>query len=329
VRVTVLTESELRDCVGLDLEAVDLVAEAFSALSRGDAVMPPILRLDIEDHNGEVDVKTAYVRGFDSFAIKISPGFFDNPKLGLPSLNGLMNLFSAKTGLLEAVLLDNGYLTDLRTAAAGAVAARALAREDARTAGVIGTGVQARLQMKALKLVRDVRRLLVWGRDADKASAYADEMAGDLGIDCAVAATAEALVRESDIVVTTTPSRSPLIQAAWLHSGLHITAMGSDAEHKNEIQAEALARADRFICDSKAQSLRLGELHHAVEAGVLAQDAPVIELGAVTSGATRGREAPSEVTICDLTGTGVQDTAIALHAFRKASAKGYGRVIET
>lgn len=142
--IKILTEAELRDLVKLDLAAVDVVESAFRALATGAVIMPPILSMDIPAANGEVDVKTAYIPGFDGFAIKVSPGFFDNPKLGLPSLNGLMILFSAKTGLVEALLLDNGYLTDIRTAAAGAVAARHLAPEEVHTAGVIGTGMQAR-----------------------------------------------------------------------------------------------------------------------------------------------------------------------------------------
>src|SRR3546814_8393840 len=117
--------SDLRD-------AVACVEEAFVALTTRAVAMPPILRLDLPEHNGEVDVKTAYVPGLDGFAIKISPGFFDNPKLGLPSVNGMMVLFSARTGLAEALLLDNGYLTDVRTAAAGAVAAKHLDRKSTR-----------------------------------------------------------------------------------------------------------------------------------------------------------------------------------------------------
>ena len=168
--ISILTEADLRALVKLDLEAVDVVESAFRALASGEVIMPPILSMDIPAANGEVDVKTAYIPGFDGFAIKVSPGFFDNPKLGLPSLNGLMILFSAKTGLVEALLLDNGYLTDVRTAAAGAVAARHLAPESVTTAGVIGTGVQARLQIEAAHLVRPFERVLVWGRETRKSA---------------------------------------------------------------------------------------------------------------------------------------------------------------
>jgi ornithine cyclodeaminase len=326
--ITILTEKELRNCIKLDLEVIDIISDAFAALARGDAVMPPILRLDVHDHNGEMDVKTAYVRGFDSFALKMSSGFFDNPKIGLPSLSGMMTLMSSKTGRVEAVLLDNGYLTDIRTAAAGAVAARHLARKDCKTAGVLGAGTQAGLQIEALRLVRPVRRVLVWARDAEKAGAFAEGMARRLGITVETRPTPETVVRESDVVVTTTPAREPLIQVEWLHPGLHITAMGSDAEDKNEIAPVAVAAVDRLVVDSRSQSLRLGEMHHAVATGAIPEDAPATEIGSIVEGRASGRDGPEEITLADLTGTGVQDTAIALVAARKAAEKGYGTSIE-
>ena len=175
--VTILTATELRGLVKLGLPAIDVVERAFAALASGSVIMPPILSMAIPQANGEVDVKTAYIPGFDGFAIKVSPGFFDNPKLGLPSLNGLMILFSAQTGLVEALLLDNGYLTDVRTAAAGAVAARHLAPSTVETAGVIGTGIQARLQIEAAHLVRPFSRVLVWGRNMAKARACVADLA--------------------------------------------------------------------------------------------------------------------------------------------------------
>ena len=325
--VLVITEAELRQVIQLDDSMLDVVGRAFSALATGDAVMPPIMRLDVHDHNGEIDVKSAYLRGFDSFAVKMSPGFFDNPKLGLPSVAGLMVLFSARTGMLEALLLDNGYLTDVRTAAAGGLAARHLARGDARTAGVLGTGTQARLQAQALTLARDLDRLLVWGRDEAKAAAYAAEMSQQLGTSVEVRESAEAVVREADVVVTTTPSRDPLIQADWLHPGLHITAIGADAEHKTELAPGVVAVADLFVCDTRAQSARLGELHHAILSGAVAEDMPVVEIGSIVSGRQPGRTNDDEITVCDLTGTGAQDTAIALHAFRTAQDGGQGQVI--
>ena len=310
--IQIVTEAELRRIVALDLTTVDVIEAAFAALASGGVVMPPILSMDLPAAHGEVDVKTAYIPGFDGFAIKVSPGFFNNPALGLPSLNGLMILFSAKTGLVQSLFLDNGYLTDIRTAAAGAVAARHLAPEMVETAGVIGTGVQARLQMQAAHLVRPFQRLLVHGRDPVKARACADDLAARLGVQAQAVDSAEILVREAQLVVTTTPARAPLIRAEWLHPGLHITAMGSDQSGKNEIDPRALAAADAYVCDRVSQCEVSGEMEAALAAGLWTKGRPA-ELGEVITGARPGRHSPQDVTICDLTGTGVQDTAIATH----------------
>jgi ectoine utilization protein EutC len=324
--IMVLTEQDLRTCVALDMAAVQVVEDAFRALASGRVVMPPILSMEIPEAHGEVDVKTAYIPGFAGFAIKVSPGFFDNPKLGLASLNGLMILFSATTGLVEALLLDNGYLTDVRTAAAGAVAAQHLAPPVIETAGVLGTGVQARLQIAAAHLVRPFRRVLVWGRDGAKAEACARDIASQLGV-MAATAPAEEVVRQSQLVVTTTPARTPILAAAWLHPGLHITAMGSDQAGKNEIAPEALAAADLYLCDRVAQAQQLGELRSARAAGLLAGVTPP-ELGDIVAGLKPGRTSAAAVTICDLTGTGAQDTAIATHALAAARAAGRGHIIK-
>ena len=249
--VLIVTEAELRRAVPLDLAAVDTVERAFAALHAGGVVMPPVLSMAIPAANGEVDVKTAFIPGFDGFAIKVSPGFFDNPKLGLPSLNGLMILFSARTGLVEALFLDNGYLTDVRTAAAGAVAARHMAPATVETAGVLGTGVQARLQLESAHLVRPFARALVWGRDPDKAAATATDLVRSLGIEARAEPDPARLVAESQLVVTTTPARKPILRADWLHPGLHITAMGSDQSEKNELDPGVLAAADVYVCDSR------------------------------------------------------------------------------
>ncbi len=326
--VTILTEDDLRSCVELDAETVAVVEDAFRALAGGGVVMPPILSMAIEAHHGEVDVKTAYVPGLDGFAIKVSPGFFDNPQRGLPSLNGLMILLDSETGIVRAVLLDNGYLTDIRTAAAGAVAAKHLAPAEIQTAGVIGAGVQAELQVRALKLVRDFPELVVWARDAGKAEAYALKMRNALGISVRVASTAEDVVQHADIVITTTPARKPIVRRDWLHPGLHITAMGSDAPDKNELDPRILVEAGRFVCDRNEQSRRLGEMRTAIATGLVAEDHVADELGEIVAGDKPGRQSDDEVTVCDLTGTGVQDTAIATHAHRIAVQCGLGFEVE-
>ncbi len=324
--IRIATEDELRRAVRLDLETVEVIGAAFAALAGGGVVMPPVMSMDLAAAHGEVDVKTAYIPGLDGFAIKVSPGFFDNPKIGLPSLNGLMILFSARTGLVEALFLDNGYLTDIRTAAAGAVAARHMAPATVETAGVIGTGVQARLQMQAAHLVRPFTRLLVWGRDADKAAACAAELSETLGVAAVPVTDPARLVAESQLVVTTTPARAPVLMADWLHPGLHVTAMGSDQAGKNEIDPRALAAADAYVCDRVSQCETMGELRRALETGDWPGGTPP-ELGEIVTGRVAARQRDADITICDLTGTGAQDTAIATHAARVIGAAGAGTTI--
>ncbi|HWL12014.1 MAG TPA: cyclodeaminase [Ureibacillus sp.] len=308
-------EEEIRKFVAVNSTAIEIVEEGFTALANGNVTLPPIMRIDIPENNGEIDVKTAYIKGLDTFAIKISSGFFNNPSLGLPSLSGMMMLFNTTTGITESILLDNGYLTDVRTAAAGAVAAKYLAKEKVKYVGVIGTGTQARYQIEALSKVRDFETIYVYGRNEEAAKRYAVEMEGKLGKKVIIAKSVEQVVKESEIVITTTPSTTPLLKAEWLHPGLHITAMGSDAEHKQELDAKIFEQVDLIVCDVKSQVFRLGELHHAIEQNIIGNDSPILELGEITSGLKIGRTNNQQITVCDLTGTGVQDTVIARFAY--------------
>ncbi|MCP3739234.1 cyclodeaminase [Rossellomorea sp. BNER] len=324
----IFTEQDLKQYVQLNQEAITIIEEGFTKLANNEVEMPPIMRVDVHDQNGEVDVKTAYIKGKDMFAIKVSSGFFNNFKLGLPSGNGLMMLISAQTGIPQALLLDNGYLTEVRTAVAGAIAAKYLSRENSETVGVIGAGSQARFQVRALKLVRDIKKILVYARSTERAKKYAEEMETEIGTEVQVMDSAEQVVRNSDVVITTTPSKEPIIKAEWLRPGLHITAMGSDAEHKQELEAEVLVRADMLVCDTIAQCARLGELHHALESGVLTNDSSIVELGQLTSKEMSGRVNEEQITVSDLTGTGVQDTAIALFAYNEMVKRNLGLQVE-
>ncbi len=320
--IKILTESKLREAVQLDIAAIDCIEAAFAELAGGRVVMPPVMSLPVADVNGDVCVKTAYIPGVDTFAIKISPGFFENYKLGLPSTTGLMVVHSSLTGIVQAVLLDNGYLTDVRTAAAGAVSVRHMAREDADTVTVIGTGVQSRLQLQAICQVRQVRSTVVCGRDLARAEAMAAEMADKLGLEIRATTDLAAAVSASDIVVTTTPSKEPLVQAEWLRPGQHIVAMGSDQADKVELAAACVSRADVFAVDRREQSAERGELRHAIEQGVIDSADAFPEIGEIIAGRAVGRSSSDDITVCDLTGTGVQDTAIANLALASAGDSG-------
>ena len=317
--IKLYTEEALRKVITLDRAMIDLMAKTFETLSAGQVVMPPILSMEIADHHGEVDVKTAYVPGMDGFALKISPGFFNNPRLGLPSLNGLVVYFSAETGLIKSLFMDNGFLTDIRTAAAGGLATRLLAPQSVETAGIIGTGMQARLQAEAAYLERPFKTLLIAGRNPDHAEECIQDLKKTFGPKVELQAVSyEAAVRNSQLVITTTPATEPLIEADWLHPGLHITAMGSDQGQKNELDPYAIEKADLYACDRFSQVEILGEWRSVLEAGLRPKRDPV-ELGSIIQNPALGRRDNNDITICDLTGTGAQDTAISAFAYDQLS----------
>lgn len=325
--IRVLTEADLRAAVGMGEEELGAIEAVYPLISHGAGSMPPIMRIDVPENNGEIDIKSAYLPGYSGIAVKVSAGFFDNPKRGLPSLGGLMLVFDSETGVPQSALFDNGYLTDLRTALAGAVAAKHLARPDATVATVFGAGVQAGLQMQALTLVRPLEQVKIWARRPEQARSLVEKLGAILAVEIEAAASPDEAAADSDILVTTTPSTEPLVTKEMIHPGLHVTAVGSDAETKREISVEAIKAADRIVCDSIAQSERLGELRSAVAGGFDADRA--IELGKVISGEMAGRKSPDDVTVCDLTGTGAQDTAIASLAVARCARSEAGIEITT
>lgn len=314
----IIPEAAIRAALRFDEAAIAAIEQAFAALASGAAVvMPPVMQINVEAVHGQTCVKSAYSVGAEHFVVKLASTYHENARLGVPAASGLMLVCSAATGHVEAILLDNGYLTALRTQAAGAVAALHLSRADSRIVGVIGAGRQARLQLAAVCAVRPIAEARVWApKPADRA-AFAAEMSAELGIAVTAADSAEAAVRGTDIVVTATPARAPILRAEWLSPGQHITAMGADAPGKSELFPEVIPAATRYICDRDQQCRTLSELHAAIAAGTVPADFPATEIGAVIAGLAPGRETAEDITIADLTGLGVQDTAIALLALAR------------
>jgi ornithine cyclodeaminase len=217
----------------------------------------------------------------------------------------------------------------VRTAAAGAVAAKHLSRKGSSVAAVFGAGMQARLQLQALMLVRPIRSARIWARDPEKAGIAAKSLTAELGIGVDAVADPQAAVSGADIIVTTTPSDRPIIKVEWLSPGQHLTAMGSDAEHKNEIDPAAFAKVDLYVADRLSQTRKLGELHHAIDQGLVPADRDFPELGQIIAGQKSGRISDGQITFADLTGTGIQDTAIATLAFARAQTSGAGSNFES
>lgn len=291
------------------IDPIPLVEAGFAAYSRGDVVVPPVGELVFDDPPGDVHIKYGYIKRDDFYVIKVASGFYDNPKLGLPSGDGLMLVFSQKTGVLEAVLLDEGYLTNLRTAVAGAVVAKYLAPRQVSAVGIVGAGVQGRMQLDWLRRVRKFDEAVVWGVDEEELAAYRRDMESP-GLKIRTTLRAEEVAAAANLIVTCTPATTPIIKAEWVRPGTHITAVGSDTASKQELEAAILARADRVVVDSLSQSELRGEVYKAVSAGVLGRDR-LVELGRVILDEKLRRASDNEITVADLTGVAVQDIQIS------------------
>jgi ornithine cyclodeaminase len=313
--IPIVDEAALRRAISPAL-AVRVIRDAFRADGEGRTRVPAVINLEIPAARGEFHIKTAHIEGVPHVAVKIASGFYDNPGRGLPSGSGLMALFDVATGLPSALLLDNGFLTDIRTGAAGAVAADVLARSSIATVGVIGSGLQARWQVRCLREVRAFDRVVAWSPTRAHLERYCADMRVE-GFDASATSGAEDVCLAADVLITTTPSRLPLVRAEWLHEGAHVTAVGSDTPGKQELDAACLGRADLVVVDRLTQCAAFGELRAALDAGVLPVDRVHAQLGEIVAGRKAGRSDDSQMTIADLTGVGFQDTAIASAAFER------------
>ena len=321
---TVLQLDEIRQLV----DVPQLIAElerGFVLYSDGKVNVPPVGFLNFENPPGDVHIKYGYVLDDDYYVLKMASGFYDNPALGLPASDGLILVFSQKTGELKLILLDKCWLTDQRTAAAGAVAAKYLAPQEVRGIGIVGTGVQARLQLEMLRNVVDCRRCLVWGRNAAKVQEMIGELKAreyfqDWGLRIEAASSVDELTRECNLIVTTTPARSPLIRAGQVQKGTHITAMGSDDHGKQELDADLLGKADLVVADSISQCVDHGECHFGVKHGTL-DESRIAELGTIIKAPRTGRSNDEQITIADLTGVAIQDIQIAKLVDRALSGR--------
>jgi ornithine cyclodeaminase len=309
-----LNEPEIRGLVDAGM-ARKAVSDAFRALHRGEATLPSVISVPFAGPDGVAHIKAGHLHDDAVWTVKVS-GDFD-PGDGSPMLHsGLMLVLSAVDGSLAGVLADNGYLTELRTGAAGAIAADLLSRPDASTVAIVGAGSQARFQLEALCEVRAVDRVRVASRSPGRAQVFVDEIA-DLGFAAQLCVSVEEAVRGADIVITATPSTVPLVDAGWLDAGTHVTAVGSDEPGKQELAPEVLARAGVVAVDDRRQAAGFGELHHAKERGLRAEE-DVVTLGELLEGVAQGRTGAEQITVADLTGVGVQDAAIATLVLREA-----------
>ncbi len=294
---------------------IEACERAFIAYSTGVAEVPGVIHLDVPESGGEIHIKAGHLHGAPYYAVKVASGFSG---VDPPAIDGMVVVFDARDGSPAAFLLDDGFITEMRTGAAGGVAAQHLAPGQVRTVAVIGTGGQARRQLAALALVRPgFHEVRVWGRNTEHAARCVDDLREQLGDGLRIDSTdtARDAVDGADVVITCTAARAPLVMHAWLKPDAHVTAVGSDGPGKQELDPEILRAADVLVVDSLDQCRRLGELQHV-------PDASAVELGYVCDGSSSGRTSSDQLTVCDLTGIGVQDVAAANLVMERAGAGG-------
>jgi ornithine cyclodeaminase len=291
------------------IDFLPFIEEGFVAYSQGRVVVPPVGELLFEKPPADVHIKYGYIKDDDYFAIKIASGFYENYKIDLPTSDGLILLFSQRDGTLASILLDECYLTNVRTAVAGQIVAKYMAPSTIDCIGVFGTGVQGRMQVEYLKPVINCRNVMVWGLPQDNFDAYKQDME-KLGFIVQTTQNAGEITEKCRLIVTSTPSQTPLIDVKQIKPGTHITAMGSDTSQKQELDPKILQKADIVVADSIEQCLSRGEIFKALQANLIEKE-DLIELGDVISGHQSGRTSDDQMTVADLTGVAVQDIQIA------------------
>ncbi|MBN1595636.1 ornithine cyclodeaminase family protein [candidate division FCPU426 bacterium] len=314
-RTLLLDQRTIRKLVTLR-EAMPAVEKAFKRLGEGRVQMPAKLYIHFERYQGDFRAMPAAVDGFPGCSIKWVNVHPHNLKKGLPTVMALLILSDPRTGFPLCVM-DATYATAMRTAAAGGVAAKYLARRDAKHVGIIGCGVQAKYQLLALCEVRALESVSVCGLKRLEAVRYQQEMAKVTGLRVSVAESVRGCVENADIIVTTTPSRRPLIKPEWLKKGVHINAIGADAKGKQELDYRLLQKA-KIVVDAWEQAAHSGEINVPLRCGQLQRSDIYAHIGEIAAGSKKGRTRLLETTVFDSTGLAIQDTAIANLIYQKA-----------
>jgi len=309
--VYIINKNEIIEFVK-SIDLLPIIKEGFIAYTKGRSVVPPVGELSFKNPPGDVHIKYGYIAGENYYVIKIASGFYENETLGLPNGSGMMLLFDQQTGENIALLADDAYLTDVRTAVAGAICAEQLSNP-INCIGVIGTGLQGRFQVQYLKSITDCRQVMVWGRNRLKMEKYKTDMEEE-GFTIFLADTPSDVAARANYIVTTTASTEPLLVTNDIQPGTHITAMGSDTPRKQELESGILEKADLVVADSIPQCKERGEIFHALNDNSISEN-EILELGTVLSGSATGRNSNKDITVADLTGVAVQDIQIATAVF--------------
>lgn len=338
MKTLLLSKKDVAQC--LDMKSViEAVEEAYKTFQRGNVTQPPIQGMSMDKFGAAMDVKTCCNNDTDQMSMKIV-GLYPGNAAGegnykaadgskLPNMMGNLILSDARTGATIAIM-DSSLITGIRTGAAGAVSAKYLAREDSKVAAVFASGAQARNQIYALSLVRDIEEVRVYDKfgTPEGLEAYKQYVETNTKAKAVICESVENAAEGADILVCPTPSREAYLKAEYVKPGMHVIEVGTDADYKNELEPAVFAKADKIVCDSIAQCAVRGDTQNALKAGAINEGDIYGEIGELVLGLKPGRESPEEITIFDTTGMAIQDNTTAASCCRVAMEKGLGSWFE-
>ncbi|SPA53845.1 ornithine cyclodeaminase family protein [Cupriavidus taiwanensis] len=323
MKTLLLTKDEVGRLISMK-EVIGTVEDAYKAFSSGQVVQPGYIGIHLPAPRGEIDFKVGYYKTNEMISMKASSGgFLDNPTAhGVPNGMGSILLFDARNCALICVM-DGSLLTGLRTGASGAVSVKALARKNSKKITTIGTGNQARMQIRAISLVMQIQEIHAWSRNAETLARFKTDIEGDFGIPVILGGSKKAAVEQADILITATRGKGPLVEAGWVKPGTHIVAIGTDQKGKQELDPEIFRHA-KIVNDSIAQCVEKGETLHPMNQKIITMEDIHGEIGEILLGRKPGRENDEEITIFDSTGMAIQDNTTAEKIYRNALANNVG-----
>ncbi|WP_354684263.1 ornithine cyclodeaminase family protein [Cupriavidus necator] len=323
MKTLLLTKEEVGKLISMK-EVIGTVEEAYRAFSSGQVVQPDYIGIHLPAPRGEIDFKVGYYKTNEIISMKASSGgFLDNPTAhGVPNGMGSILLFDARSCALICVM-DGSLLTGLRTGASGAVSVKALARKNSKKIATIGTGNQARMQIRAISLVMQIEEIHAWNRNPQTLARFKTDIEGEFGIPVILANSKKEAVGQADILITATRGKGPLVEASWVKPGTHIVAIGTDQKGKQELEPEIFRHA-KIVNDSISQCIEKGETFHPMNEKIITLDDIHGEIGEILLGKKPGRENDEEITIFDSTGMAIQDNTTAEKIYRNALENNIG-----
>ena len=326
MQIRVISAEEVRKAISME-QAIETVKAAFGQLSKGRASVPIRTQLGVPLHDGVTLFMPAYLEQTGELGMKMVSVFSGNLDQGLPTINAMVTLISARTGLPTAII-DGTYLTALRTGAASGAATDLMARKDARTVSVLGTGVQGRTQLRAVCSVRAIERVVVFDKRSDAAEAFREELKPILDVQIDLADSAAEAIRASDVVCTATTSKTPVFAHSDVNPGTHINAIGSFTPQMQELPGETVAGSLLVVDSREAAWAESGDLIIPRNEGRITEDSVHAEIGDIVNGVKSGRDNDEQITLFKSVGNAVQDVSVGARVLAEAEAKDLGVVVE-